>query len=339
MFTKKLPFGCLLICLCLISCSPGPLSALPGQQQEATLLVGQLETEFAGAYPVNSEQTGTIKNVELVAAPNEWAIFPPYQTAVWAYNEQISGPVIRIKLGDTLKVKLWNKLPQPTTIHWHGVRVPNAMDGVPGVNQPPIQPGESFTYEFTPKDAGTFWFHPHLNSAEQVERGLHGVLIVEDPDDPVYSRELVMVIDDWKLDKGGKINPNFVTRHDLSHDGRWGNILTINGRYNPTFTVNPGERIRVRMVNVANGRVFSPFIKELSPIVIAVDGMLTGDPIPLQRFALSPGNRIDLDITIPKHMAGQKLPILNIFSRRVNTLGFLQVSDAQSVETPPSPAD
>lgn len=96
----------------------------------------------------------------------------------------VPGPVIRIKLGETLQLKLTNNLPQATTIHWHGVRVPNAMDGVPGVTQPPVQPGESFTYQFTPKDAGTFWFHPHVKAAEQIERGLHGVLIVEDAEEP-----------------------------------------------------------------------------------------------------------------------------------------------------------
>ena len=334
MVTKNLPFSWVFISLCLAGCTPGQLAGWPAQQQETTLFDGPLEKEFAGAYPVNIEPTGTVKTLELVAAPGVWAIFPPYRTPVWTYNNQIPGPVIRIKRGDTLKVKLTNQLPQSTTIHWHGVRVPNEMDGVPGVNQPPVQPGESFSYEFRPKDAGTFWFHPHVNAAEQVERGLHGVLIVEDPDEPVYSRELVMVIDDWKLDKGGNIYPKFVTRHDLAHDGRWGNILTINGRYNPTFIVNPGERIRIRMINVANGRVFSPSIEELSPRVIAVDGMLTGDPIPLRRFALAPGNRIDLDIAIPRRLAGQKLPILNIFSRRVKTMGFLQVSDAPPVDTP-----
>ncbi|WP_230991015.1 multicopper oxidase domain-containing protein, partial [Bathymodiolus platifrons methanotrophic gill symbiont] len=91
-------------------------------------------------------------------------IIPPYQTSVWAYNGMVPGPVIRIKLGETLQLKLTNNLPQATTIHWHGVRVPNAMDGVPGVTQPPVQPGESFTYQFTPKDAGTFWFHPHVKA-------------------------------------------------------------------------------------------------------------------------------------------------------------------------------
>ena len=224
-----------------------------------------LEHEFQSAYPKNIAATGNVINFELVARESEWGLIPPYQTKVWSYNGKIPGPIIRMRLGDTLQLKLTNQLPQATTIHWHGVRVPNAMDGVPGVTQPAIQPGESFTYQFTPKDAGTFWFHPHVNAAEQVERGLHGVLIVEDKNEPVYSQDIVFVIDDWLLGKDAEIHSEFVTRHDLAHDGRWGNVLTVNGQIKPSFNVKAGERIRIRMINVANGRIFSPMIQGLTP--------------------------------------------------------------------------
>ncbi|NOR81741.1 MAG: multicopper oxidase domain-containing protein, partial [Methyloprofundus sp.] len=201
---------------------------------EAGRVTDALEQEFKGAYPEKALPIGELKEFNIVAKEGLWSIVPPYKTSVWAYNETIPGPVMRIKLGDTLKLTLKNDLPQATTIHWHGVRVPNAMDGVPGVTQPPIQPGDSFTYQFTPKDAGTFWFHPHVNAAEQIERGLHGVFIVEDPDEPAYSQDLVWVLDDWLLTKDGQIYSKFVTRHDLAHDGRWGNLLTVNGKYQPT---------------------------------------------------------------------------------------------------------
>lgn len=310
------------------------LNPLAHGQQTANLSQ-RLVAEFNNAYPQTRAATGQTKTVELVAAPAQTTLLPPYQTEVWAYNQQVPGPVIRIQLGDTLKVNLINKLPQPTTIHWHGIRVPNAMDGVPGINQKPVQPGDSFTYEFTPKDAGTFWFHPHANTAEQVERGLHGVLIVEDPSEPQYSQEWVWVLDDWLLKKDASISEKFVTRHDLAHDGRWGNFMTINGNYQPTFKAIPGERIRIRMVNVANGRVFTPQFQDLSPRVIAVDGMLAGDAVPLERFYLSPGNRIDLDITIPKNLAGKKLALQDVFSRRrIRTLAHIQVSKQDAVKTP-----
>lgn len=303
-------------------------------QPRPDAVAAQLEQAFKGAYRDNLPHSDNVQNFDLVAAETQWGIVPPYQTAVWTYNGTIPGPVIRIKLGETLRVKLVNQLSQATTVHWHGVRVPNAMDGVPGVTQPPIQPGESFIYEFTPKDPGTFWFHPHVNAAEQIERGLQGVLVVEDPKEPAYSQDLVWVLDDWLMEKGAKIYPEFVTRHDLAHDGRWGNVMTVNGSHQPSISVKAGERIRIRLVNVANGRVFSPSFPDLSPQVIAVDGMLAGAPFPLQRFFLAPGNRMDLDLVIPKTAAGKSFAVTDTFGRTPRTLAFLEVEPKTAVNTP-----
>jgi FtsP/CotA-like multicopper oxidase with cupredoxin domain len=94
------------------------------------------------------------------------------QTAVWAYDGTVPGPLLRLRQGEPVRIVVGNGLDQDTTVHWHGVRLPNTMDGVPGLTQPPIEPGESFTYEFTPPDAGTFWYHPHANSLQQLGRGL-----------------------------------------------------------------------------------------------------------------------------------------------------------------------
>jgi FtsP/CotA-like multicopper oxidase with cupredoxin domain len=212
-----------------------PLCAAELSADTIYSMTAKLEQEFNGAYAQQNPTAGEFKEYKMVARQGQWSIVPPYSTSVWAYNGTVPGPVIRIKLGDTLKLTIKNELTQATTIHWHGVRVPNAMDGVPGVTQRAIQPGESFTYQFTPKDAGTFWFHPHVNAAEQVERGLHGVLIVEDPEAPVYTQDLAWVLDDWLFSKAGENYDQFVTRHDLAHDGRWGNLLTVNGKYQPTF--------------------------------------------------------------------------------------------------------
>jgi FtsP/CotA-like multicopper oxidase with cupredoxin domain len=303
------------------------------QPSDLTALTNQLEHEFSGAYPENPSRPEKVQTIELLASETDWGIVPPYRTRIWSYNGTVD-PVIRIKLGETLKLTLHNNLPQPTTIHWHGVRVPNAMDGVPGVTQPAIKPGESFTYEFTPKDAGTFWFHPHVNAAEQIERGLQGVLIVEDPHEPKYSQDLVWVLDDWLLEKGAKIHEQFVTGHDLMHDGRWGNVLTVNGKYLPTIPVKAGERLRIRMVNAANGRVFAPSFAELSPVVVAVDGMPVKAPFPLQGFLAAPGNRVDVDVVIPKTAAGETLAVTDNFSETPNTLAYLQVEPKTVVATP-----
>src|SRR6185436_8633730 len=147
----------------------------------------RLARQLEGVIPAGAKPTGTVRSFDIEAAEAELPL--------------VEGPELRIRLGDTLRVRFTNRLPQATTIHWHGVRVPNAMDGVPHLTQPPVEPGGSFTYEFTPKDAGTFWFHPHVRSSEQVERGLYGVLIVEDPTPPPYARDVVWVLDDWLLDE------------------------------------------------------------------------------------------------------------------------------------------
>src|SRR5258706_3378085 len=255
--------------------------------------------EFAGSYPVEAAPIGVVREVALRAAPATVPLFNGRPLQVWAYNGQVPGPTIRLRLGETLRVTFTNQLPQPTTIHWHGVRVPNAMDGTPGISQPPIQPGETFVYTFTPKDAGTFWFHPHLRASEQVERGLFGVLIVDDARPPPYTRDVVWVLDDWLLTPAGEIFPEFNTRHDLAHDGRWGDVVTVNGDTAARLEVKAGERIRLRLLNVANGRVFAP---DLGPLVdgarvVAVDGMYAARPLPATGLELAPGNRIDLDLT------------------------------------------
>ena len=281
--------------------------------------------EFTGSYPSSAAPSGTVRDFELVAAPATISLFDGRSFEVWAYNGQVPGPTLRVRLGDTVRVRFTNKLPQATTIHWHGVRVPNAMDGVPGVTQPPVEPGGTFVYEFTPKDAGTFWFHPHLRSSEQVERGLFGALIVEDAAPPPYSRDELWVLDDWLLTQEGTLFAEFNTRHDLAHDGRWGNLVTVNGRMTPRLEVRPGERVRLRLVNVANGRVFVPDFSGLAAQMIAVDGLYAARAIDLVRFEIAPGNRIDLDIVIPTNAAGQRFTVTDRFTRQVIPLAEIVV--------------
>lgn len=289
--------------------------------------------EFAGAYPVDAAPTGVVREFDVVAASAVIPLFDGRAFEVWAYNGQVPGPTLRIRLGETLRVRFTNRLPQPSTIHWHGVRVPNAMDGVPHVTQPPVLPGESFVYEFTPKDAGTFWFHPHLRASEQVERGLFGVLIVEDAAPPPFSREEVWVLDDWLLGKDGALFPQFNTRHDLAHDGRWGNLITVNGQQTPRFTARPGERIRLRLLNVANGRVFKLDFGALQGQVIAVDGLYAGRPLGLDQVELAPGNRMDLDLEMPAASLAEPIVVRDRFTRRENVVAEIAVA-GDAVTTP-----
>ncbi len=283
-----------------------------------------LAGELAGAYPEVATPNGTVKEFAIVAAETEVALSDGHSLRVWAYNGTVPGPTLRVRLGETLRVKFTNQLPQETTIHWHGVRVPNAMDGVPHATQPPIAPGESFVYEFTPKDAGTFWFHPHVRSSEQVERGLYGLLIVEDLVPPPYSRDVTWILDDWLLTPERQIVPQFNSPHELGHDGRWGNVLTVNGRTDTRLQVSSGERIRLRLLNSSNGRVYVPDLGGLQAKIIAVDGLYTREPVALGRFELAPGNRLDLDIEVTG--GGRSLVVSDVYSqRRVNPLAEIHV--------------
>ena len=289
--------------------------------------------ECAGAYPARAQPNGTVREFTVVAAPATIPMFDGRPFTVWAYNGQVPGPTLRIRLGETLRVRFENRLPQPTTVHWHGVRVPNAMDGVPGVTQPPVEPGGTFLYEFTPKDAGTYWFHPHLRASEQVERGLFGALIVEDVTPPPYSRDELWVLDDWLLGGDGALHEEFNTRHDLAHDGRWGNVVTVNGRRVPSFSVRPGERLRLRLLNVANGRVFKPDLTDIPAEMIAVDGLYAARPLDPAHVEIAPGNRIDLDVRIPADGAGRRLAVIDRFTRQPIPLAEL-VIEGEPVDTP-----
>lgn len=296
------------------------------QKKVSSDIESRMLAEFEGAFPTSAPKGSAVREFDLEAAETEVSAIDGSKRRLWTYNGQTPGPTLRIKLGETLRVRFKNSLPQPTTIHWHGVRLPNAMDGVPHLTQPPIAPGASFTYEFTPKDAGTFWFHPHVRGSEQVERGLYGVLIVEDTQTAPYSRDLVWVLDDWLLNGDGSLFERFNTPHDLSHDGRWGNVITVNGKTPEALQVRPGERIRLRLVNSANGRVFVPDFGDLPIEVIAVDGTYLRAPMPLERMELAPGNRLDLDLQIPPTRFGRYEVTDRFSARRVHPLATVEVS-------------
>ncbi len=213
-------------------------------------------------------------DLTLRAAPGRAPLVgPPHpETPAWCYNGTVPGPAIRVRQGERLRVRVENGLAEETTVHWHGIRLPNAMDGVPHLTQPPIAPGQSFAYEFEAVDAGTFWYHPHQRSSEQVGRGLYGPLIVEEAAPIRVDRDLTWVLDDWRLTDGAAISEDFGNGHDASHNGRLGNTVTINGRVPDSVPVRAGERIRLRLINAANARIFGLDFADLAPVIVAMDG-------------------------------------------------------------------
>lgn len=255
----------------------------------------------------------------LVAATARAAIAGgPYpETEVWAYNGTVPGPLLRVKRGAMLKVALENNATDATSIHWHGIRLPNAMDGVPHLTQKPVGRGESFLYEFAAQDSGTFWYHPHWKSYEQVERGLYGALIVDEDSPPEVDRDVVWILDDWRLTAEARIAGDFANLFDLSHAGRLGNTVTVNGRVMGEFRVRHGERIRLRLVNAANARIFGLRFDTLSPWLIATDGHST-TPNPMgagNRLVLGPGMRADLIVDCVG-IAGERVTIVDDFYPR-----------------------
>ena len=219
-------------------------------------------------------------------------------TPVWAYNGIVPGPELRVRQGDPVRVVVSNNLGEDTTVHLHGIRLPNAMDGVPGLTQKPIRPGESFTYEFTPPDAGTFWYHPHADSLQQLGRGLAGALIVEEREPIVgIDRDLLWFIEDWRLDDKGRIAPGFGNRMEAGMSGRIGNTVTINGRVPETVSVRAGERVRLRVINAAPARIVGLRFDGHKPVVVAYDGQPCDPHTPEGGgVVLGPAMRADLII-------------------------------------------
>ncbi len=163
------------------------------------------------------------------------------------YNGSLPAPTIRAKVGDTVIIDLLNEMDDPTTIHWHGIDVPFGMDGVPMMGVDPVLPGESFRYEFVVDKSGTFWYHPHFDTANQVDRGLYGAFVVEDPDAPAVDRDIVLLLDDWREDQSMPADADMV--HGAhGAEGLW----TVNGLVQPLLALADGERVRLRLINTSN---------------------------------------------------------------------------------------
>lgn len=242
----------------------------------------------APAEPKTIELTAATGRVPLVGSPHP-------QTNVWCYGNRVPGPEIRLRQGEPVRLVVRNQLPEDTTVHWHGIRLPNAMDGVPGLTQRPIRPGESFTYEFTPPDAGTFWYHPHADSLQQLGRGLAGALIVEEPGPVPVDRDVVWVLSDWRLRPNAQIASGFGNGMEAAMSGRVGNTVTINGVVSEEEPVRAGERIRLRLVNASLARIMALRFDGHHPIVVAIDGQPCEPHEPHNgRLLLAPAMRVDL---------------------------------------------
>lgn len=234
----------------------------------------------------------------LRAEPVSLQVLPKGQpaTALLGFNGSSPGPQLRVRQGDTLALRFENNTEHPSSLHWHGIRLKNAMDGVPGLTQPLVQPGETFDYTFQVPDAGTYWYHSHHQSWEQVARGLYGPLIVDEIDPPQIDADIIVTLDDWRLEESGAIMGGFGNRHDFSHAGRLGNFAMILPSQD---RVRLGDRIRLRLINTATARVFPIRIEGMNAKVVALDGMPLEEPRDLSDIQIAPAQRVDIigDVT------------------------------------------
>lgn len=221
---------------------------------------------------------------------------------LFLYDGISPGPAIRRKQGDRLQVLFHNDLSVPSTIHWHGVRLTNKMDGVPSLTQASVIPGETFLYDFVLPDAGTYWYHAHFNSLEQVARGLYGPLIVEGDTSPLSSiKDVVLTLDDWWIDDDGRFVDGFSDWTQGKPGGRIGNIVTVNGDAPGQLLAVPAATpVRLRLINAANAREFFPDFQGAEAKVVAVDGQPLAEPhLVTDSLRLGPAQRLDLMVRLP----------------------------------------
>ena len=231
--------------------------------------------------------------VELTAAAEDVEILPRRASRLAAYSSRLPGPLVRAKRGDRLKIHFENRLTAETTVHFHGIRVPNAMDGVPDMTQPPVKSGGTFDYEFDLEDAGLYWYHPHCDTVLQMGSGLYGAILVDEPNESEeLGDETVLVLSDVSLDAAG--NPLAVSSGAAVVTGSEGNVVLVNGRVYPTLDVGYGRRQRFRVLNAARARYFRLGIAGRSFLKIGADGGLIEAPVPVEQPVLAPGERVDL---------------------------------------------
>ena len=263
-----------------------------------------------------------IQHYQLTASEFEWNVSEGKTVRAWGFNNSVPGPVIKAKKGDTVAVHVTNNLQEPTIIHWHGIRLPSAMDGTSDV-QTPIAPGATFEYRFEVPDAGTFWYHSHENETEQMERGMYGALIVEDDSDPVMDEERIFMIDDMKLTPSNDFKRgNFFQRWIERHDGREGETLLINGKERPEINMHAGQMERWRVINSSSAKYFRMYLGGRPFKVIATDGGLLESPQVVTELMIVPGERFD--IVVGPFKEGESFSIESLPYNRMTMVKFRQ---------------
>jgi FtsP/CotA-like multicopper oxidase with cupredoxin domain len=258
--------------------APKPAAQASGHAAAHTSHASVASTETKGNQLLEPRLEGDVKVFDVEAKVVKWEVVPGEFVEAWTYNGQVPGPLIRVTEGEKIRMNLKNSLPEATVIHFHGPMLPNSQDGVPDVTQPVVEPGQSFSYEFTAQPAGTFVYHTHHNSAVQEPKGLYGLFIVDPKEQrgPKPDREYFQVISELN------------------------GFFTINGKAFPAtepMLANVGERVLIRLVNL--GQMPHPMHSHGHPFaIVATDGNpVQGPPLIKDTVNIAPGERYDLEIT------------------------------------------
>ncbi|MEM9356994.1 MAG: multicopper oxidase family protein, partial [Pseudomonadota bacterium] len=234
-------------------------------------------------------------------------------------------PVLRLKQGIRFAADVVNTLPDATAMHWHGIRLPNKMDGVPYLTQWPIMQGETWRYEFTSQDAGTYWYHPHCMTMEQMARGLTGILIVEERDDPGFDGETALNLRDFRLGDDDQFAKLYSARR-AARGGTLGNVMTANWEQNPVYTHSAGSLVRLRLAATDTTRIYQLTVDGAEGRVIAMDGHPIREsvswPTEQQPLVLGPGQRADIAVVMPAQ-EGRDVVIAHRGGGRVRALARL----------------
>lgn len=260
-------------------------------------------------------------------------VAPGKRVHAWTYDGGLPGPLIRTRVGDRLIVHFTNTLDQSTTIHWHGVRVPIAMDGVPGISQPPVATGETFTYDFVVRDPGLYWYHPHVMSAAQVGFGLYGALLVEDAADEVGVADTVtLVLSDIGFDRNGTLESAESGGPAGMVFGREGAYVLVNGKVMPRLKARAGALQRWRIVNTAKSRFFFLELDEQRFVKIGGDTGRQQFAETSQAVLVTPGERVDL-LLKPTGAPGSEMVLrAMLYNRGYGSVEYRTIEELMTVQ-------
>lgn len=259
-------------------------------------------TATRGGQPLAHTVDGDTWVFRLTTKPVRWQILSGTRVTAWTYNGTVPGPEVRVPYGQKVRIIVNNRLPEPTTVHWHGIQVPNSMDGVPGVTQQPIGVGKTFTYAFRAIPAGggqggTFMYHSHFDEDRQVGLGLSAPLIIDPPTRTNYAVDKTLMLAEWNVN-----SQSGDTRPPMEMEGMLPNYFTINGKSYPStdsIDIQPGERALVRLVGA--GQFTHPMhLHGTAFTVIAKDGHPLASPYKADVVDVAPGERYDIVFTEPR---------------------------------------